>query len=105
MPNDKRPKTGAEALELLKEGNARYVDSLSSTDPSIQKRPELVSDQDPFAIFLGAVRMRAYRSRLYLTKVWVIYSSFVSLVMWLRLHRLGQSSLLLRRSVPNWWSC
>lgn len=50
MPN--RPKTGAEALTLLKEGNARYVDSLTS-DPSTQRRPELIRDQDPLAIILG----------------------------------------------------
>ncbi|MES1965664.1 carbonic anhydrase [Psychrobacter sp. AH5] len=52
MPNANRPKTGAEALALLKEGNARYVDSLTS-DPSTQRRPELVRDQDPLAIILG----------------------------------------------------
>ncbi len=53
MPNDIRPKTGQEALELLKEGNARYVDSLTNADPSMQRRPELVNDQDPLAIILG----------------------------------------------------
>ncbi|OLF37628.1 MULTISPECIES: carbonic anhydrase [unclassified Psychrobacter] len=53
MPNDTRPKTGQEALELLKQGNARYVDSLTNTDPCMQRRPELISDQDPLAIILG----------------------------------------------------
>ncbi|MBO1531381.1 carbonic anhydrase [Psychrobacter sp. F1192] len=53
MPNDIRPKTGQEALELLKQGNARYVESLSMTDPCMQQRPELISDQDPLAIILG----------------------------------------------------
>lgn len=53
MPNDIRPKTGQEALELLKEGNARYVDSLTNPDPTMQRRPELISDQDPLAIILG----------------------------------------------------
>ncbi|MEG9302725.1 carbonic anhydrase [Psychrobacter celer] len=53
MPNDIRPKTGQEALELLKEGNARYVDSLTNPDPAMQRRPELISDQDPLAIILG----------------------------------------------------
>ncbi|MBO1517183.1 MULTISPECIES: carbonic anhydrase [Psychrobacter] len=53
MPNDTRPKTGQEALELLKEGNARYVDSLTNPDPAMQRRPELISDQDPLAIILG----------------------------------------------------
>ncbi|MBU5616847.1 carbonic anhydrase [Psychrobacter sp. TAE2020] len=52
MPNANRPKTGTEALALLKEGNKRYVDSLTS-DPSMQRRPELVRDQDPLAIILG----------------------------------------------------
>ncbi len=52
MPNANRPTTGAEALALLKQGNARYVDSLTS-DPSMQRRPELVKDQDPLAIILG----------------------------------------------------
>ena len=53
MPNDTRPTTGQEALELLKEGNARYVDSLTSTDEYMQRRPELVKDQNPLAIILG----------------------------------------------------
>lgn len=52
MPNANRPATGAEALALLKEGNARYVDNLTS-DPSMQRRPELIKDQDPLAIILG----------------------------------------------------
>lgn len=52
MPTDTRPTTGIEALALLREGNARYVDSLTS-DPSLQRRPELVRDQDPLAIILG----------------------------------------------------
>lgn len=52
MPNANRPTTGAEALALLKEGNERYVASLTS-DPSMQRRPELVKDQDPLAIILG----------------------------------------------------
>ena len=52
MPNTNRPATGAQALALLKEGNARYVDSLTS-DPSMQRRPELIRDQDPLAIILG----------------------------------------------------
>ena len=53
MPTDIRPTTGQEALELLKEGNARYVDSLTNPDPAMQRRPELISDQDPLAIILG----------------------------------------------------
>lgn len=53
MTASTRPKTGQEALELLKEGNTRYVDSLNNSDPMMQKRPELVKDQDPLAIILG----------------------------------------------------
>ena len=53
MTDNMRPKTGQEALALLKQGNARYVDSLTSLDPLTQKRPELVSDQNPIAIILG----------------------------------------------------
>ncbi|WP_201615459.1 carbonic anhydrase [Psychrobacter urativorans] len=53
MTEDTRPKTGQEALTLLKEGNERYVDSLSNSDPSMQRRPGLVNDQDPLAIILG----------------------------------------------------
>lgn len=53
MTENTRPKTGQEALELLKKGNTRYVDSLTNNDPSMQRRPELVNDQDPLAIILG----------------------------------------------------
>ena len=51
--NGNRPETGAEVLALLQQGNARYVESLTSTDLITQKRPELVSVQDPLAIILG----------------------------------------------------
>ena len=50
---DTRPKTGEEALELLKKGNERYVDSLTNPDPMTKRRPELTSDQYPLAIILG----------------------------------------------------
>lgn len=53
MPTDTRPQTGQEALELLKEGNTRYVDSITNPDPCMQRRPELISNQDPLAIILG----------------------------------------------------
>jgi len=53
MPQRPRPTTGAEALAMLKEGNQRYVASLTDPDPSMQKRPELINDQDPVAIILG----------------------------------------------------
>lgn len=53
MMSPTRPKTGAEALALLKEGNIRYMDSLTNPDPMTRKRPALVSDQNPLAIILG----------------------------------------------------
>ena len=53
MPQRPRPTTGAEALAMLKAGNQRYVASLTDLDPSMQKRPELISNQDPVAIILG----------------------------------------------------
>ncbi len=52
MTANNRPATGAAALELLKQGNTRYVESLTA-DPGMQKRPELVSEQNPLAIILG----------------------------------------------------
>lgn len=53
MTDNMHPPSGPEALTMLKEGNERYVDSLTSTDPLMQKRPELVSKQEPVAIILG----------------------------------------------------
>lgn len=53
MTSSTRPKTGAEALALLKEGNIRYMDSLTNPDPMTRKRPALVKDQNPLAIILG----------------------------------------------------
>ncbi|WP_201587772.1 carbonic anhydrase [Psychrobacter jeotgali] len=53
MISPTRPKTGAEALALLKEGNIRYMDSLTNPDPMTRKRPALVKDQNPLAIILG----------------------------------------------------
>ncbi|TXD96990.1 carbonic anhydrase [Psychrobacter frigidicola] len=53
MIDDIRPKNGQEALELLKQGNARYVNSLTNPDPMTKRRPELANDQYPLAIILG----------------------------------------------------
>lgn len=53
MPLPPRPTSGQEALALLKEGNRRYVNSLTDPDPLMQKRPELINEQNPFAIILG----------------------------------------------------
>lgn len=48
-----RPKTGKEALQWLVRGNTRYVESLTQTEQKVQNRPELVKEQNPFAIILG----------------------------------------------------
>lgn len=48
-----RPKNGYEALELLKQGNQRYVASLCQSNDAIGRRPELTTEHDPFAIILG----------------------------------------------------
>lgn len=53
MSESNHPVSGADALEMLKQGNARYVASLNSTDPMNQKRPALTADQYPHAIILG----------------------------------------------------
>ncbi|WP_434353365.1 carbonic anhydrase [Psychrobacter sp. HD31] len=47
--------TGEQALSMLKEGNDRYVASLSDKDGLIQTTPKLVSvdEQNPVAIILG----------------------------------------------------
>ncbi len=53
MPNSPRPETGQQALDILKEGNVRYVSSLNESHPQMQDRPELVAEQNPIAIILG----------------------------------------------------
>ncbi|WP_169392265.1 MULTISPECIES: carbonic anhydrase [Psychrobacter] len=53
MTDHAQPVSGKDALEMLKQGNARYVASLTSTDPMTQRRPALVKDQYPHAIILG----------------------------------------------------
>ncbi|WP_201534701.1 carbonic anhydrase [Psychrobacter ciconiae] len=53
MTDHAHPVSGTDALEMLKQGNARYVASLSSTDPMNQRRPALTADQFPHAIILG----------------------------------------------------
>lgn len=47
--------SGEQALAMLKEGNARYVESLSDADGLMQTTPKLVSvdEQAPVAIILG----------------------------------------------------
>ncbi len=46
-------KTAQEALELLKEGNRRFVASLKSPEGGGPRRFELTQEQSPFAIILG----------------------------------------------------
>ena len=47
------------ALERLKEGNQRYVQGLvEGVSLSTERRTELVSQQDPFAIVLGCADSR-----------------------------------------------
>ena len=45
----------ADALERLRNGNRRFVASLSNPDRTLARtlRPELIEDHDPFAIVLG----------------------------------------------------
>lgn len=47
--------TGTDALQRLREGNARYVAGLRSVESlgSAKQRDALVSGQDPFAVILG----------------------------------------------------
>lgn len=51
--HEARARTGIEALELLKEGNERYVASITNPDPMTQRRPQLTNSQEPTAIILG----------------------------------------------------
>jgi carbonic anhydrase len=47
--------TAPEALQRLREGNARFVSGTRSHDPlsSLERRNELLAGQEPFAIILG----------------------------------------------------
>ena len=45
--------SGNEALQRLREGNARFAASLRNGESTSGKRLELIKDQEPFAIILG----------------------------------------------------
>ncbi len=44
---------GQQALEQLKAGNLRYINSLNDATHQMNNRPELVAEQNPVAIILG----------------------------------------------------
>ena len=71
-----RPETAEQALEMLKQGNARFVENVQNPQSTLLASNALTHVHEPFAIILG-VLMRACRLRLSLIKGWVIYSSFV----------------------------
>jgi len=53
MPNSKRPQTAEQALQMLKDGNTRFVDSLKNPDSTLLASNALTHIHDPFAIILG----------------------------------------------------
>lgn len=48
-----RPRTAEQALQLLKDGNARFVASLQNPDARLQASNTLTQIHEPFAIILG----------------------------------------------------
>lgn len=48
-----RPRTAEQALQLLKDGNARFVASLQDPDARLQASNTLTQIHEPFAIILG----------------------------------------------------
>lgn len=48
-----RPRTAEQALQLLKDGNARFVASLQNPDTRLQASNTLTQIHEPFAIILG----------------------------------------------------
>lgn len=54
MPNQyTRPQTAEEALNMLKDGNARFVENLKNPNAISQGSTALTQTHDPFAIILG----------------------------------------------------
>lgn len=53
MTEFSQPKTAQQALQLLKEGNARFVESLKNPNATLLASNALIQEQDPFAIILG----------------------------------------------------
>lgn len=58
MPTS-RPIPAPEALERLRQGNARFVANVGAADSSHDRRAELVGGQAPFATILGCSDSRA----------------------------------------------
>lgn len=53
MPNSQRPSTADQALQLLKDGNARFIESLKNPETTLLASNALTQVHDPFAIILG----------------------------------------------------
>lgn len=53
MPNSHRPTTAQQALNLLKDGNARFIESLKNPENTLLASNALTQVHDPFAIILG----------------------------------------------------
>ncbi|MFW2176396.1 MULTISPECIES: carbonic anhydrase [unclassified Moraxella] len=53
MPNTQRPETAQQALQLLKDGNQRFVESVKNPDATLLASNALTQVHDPFAIILG----------------------------------------------------
>lgn len=48
-----RPETAEQALQMLKEGNARFVESLKNPNATLLASNALMTEHNPFAIILG----------------------------------------------------
>ena len=53
------PVSATDALERLRQGNARFVENVAAANAGHDRRAELVSGQAPFAIILGCSDSRA----------------------------------------------
>lgn len=51
--NQSRPQTAQQALQMLKDGNARFVENLKNPATSLQGSTALTTEHNPFAIILG----------------------------------------------------
>ena len=58
MPHT-RPVSATDALERLRQGNARFVENVAAANASHDRRAELVRGQAPFATILGCSDSRA----------------------------------------------
>lgn len=48
-----RPKTAQDALQMLKNGNARFMENLKNPNTALKGSTTLTTDHNPFAIILG----------------------------------------------------